>query len=151
MNATLRIGMAEVRFVTHAVDVNIAVVAVDCAAFVKSGFKPAEPKNAIGDACVRVAFAVCADRYSAFENCTNRRTRADFFGNALEAEGCLKRIHLLPRAVFGCGGGEYFGSVAVKMRECLRRHVDVQAMVAERNVQSRAGGGEGQGLMQYSS
>ena len=125
VDAALRIRLAEVRFVAHAVDVNVTVVTVDCAALIKGWLKPAEPKNAIGDARVGVAFAVCADRFPAFENGADWFACADFFSDAMEAERGLEGIRLLARAVFGSGGGEFFSSVAVKMRERLRGHVDV--------------------------
>ena len=43
MDAALRIRLAEVRFVTYTVDVNVSVVTVDCAAKIETRIKPSEP------------------------------------------------------------------------------------------------------------
>ena len=43
MDAALRIGLTEIRFVTYTVDVNISVVTVDCAAKIETRIKASEP------------------------------------------------------------------------------------------------------------
>ena len=43
MDAALRMGLAEVRFVTYTVDVYVSVVTVDCAAKIETCIKPGEP------------------------------------------------------------------------------------------------------------
>ena len=87
MDAATGRGPADSGFVAGAVEVNVTCMRIDIAAAIEAGFQSVEPQNSRRDFRERMSAPCEADRTPAFEDSANRPAAADFFGDAMEAEG----------------------------------------------------------------
>ena len=98
MDATMRGGTAQCRFIRESMDVNVAGVGIHVAAAIEARLQTFQPQDAMGDGQTRCALPSQADGFAVAKHGADGMARANLFGDAMQAQRSHVRISELAGA-----------------------------------------------------